>query len=1100
MKRIFISIKRLGIATLTVVMLGAIAKGATVVVSPEDTAGVTSAGANADVHVSVDGRYVVFTSEAGDLVPDDHNLKRDIFLRDRQTGTTILISHAWNQAASANGASTGAEVTPDGRYVVFESTATDLVAPDLLPPPVNPNRSLIYRYDRQTSEMILINVNRPEVDWNVVNHEPAVTNISWSLRSPLISPDGHRVLFEARTHFDVEVDLGGKNEPGLDDLFLWNESTGETEWMTHRFQENPPETIAKYGSRIITTTPLMSEDGRFVAFARPMSDVLSGNSRNFFHLDRLELVVHDRVMITNALPALNTRYTSGNSPRSEPWGFSADGEWLLFETRDSDQGGYVSGQAGYTSAQIWLYNMLTGVTTMVSTNATFGAPGSSSSFYGAISQDGNWSAYFSRAANLVDGDTDSVIDVYLYDRQGGSTIRISNDSSWHGWATPYPEYPPQLTSDGRYVLYQAVGSGLYRYDRVASTNALITANVETDSATMSDDGRFVVFTALPGSIYPNDSNPSRQVYCRDLETSATELISVRDGSIPTATPNGPTSLELAAVSATGRYIAFTSYATDIGEGASHAGRLWVRDTQLGTNILVSVDKDGQPLTGTDVFRNVQLSADGRWVCFVSRSTNLVDNDSNRYDDIYLRDLQTGVTRLVSTSSQTGTSANGVALNPVMARDGSKIVFNSHAPDLLTGGGYYDLYGYDVTSGTLTLLTFNPANQVHANQPTDQQMLSPDGHWMIFRTSTYNLTQEYCYNGFNYLAYRDLTGNEPVHCVTNTLGSPPLLDGAVGKWSISENGQWFVGNISFDNQTELYLGSGGDNAVSLIATNGFAPLVSNDGLAVVWETPKPVMGYDDTNSTWDIVHYRTDLGTTRVVSLARSGTATGNGRSRLIALSPDGRYVLFRSLASNLVSGDNNQSMDLFLRDTAIDVTVLLSRNFSGTGSANNFSGKAVFTDDGTKIIFESYASDIVANDHNLDRDIFVAQLQSPDSDNDGLPDDWELTYFGDLSHDGSADTDGDGVRDGDEFRTGTSPINSTSILRAITVTGINSATTTVMWSAVPGKSYQVQYRDSFSGTGWTNLGASVVANGSSAGVDDSQGPTGQRFYRVMLVE
>lgn len=1098
--RKFIVTKCLEFVALTILLWAATGNGASVVVAPKESSITTSSGMNSDVHVSADGRYVVFTSEADDLVTNDHNKSRDVFLRDRQAGTTALVSHTWNESTAANGASTGAAITPDGRYIVFESTATDLVASGFLPPSVGPNRSLIYRYDRQTGETILINVNRPAVDWDVINHEPAMTNVSWSLRAPVISPDGHRVLFEARAHFESAVDLGGKIEPELDDLFLWNDSTGETELMTHRFQKNPPETDAEYGSRIITTTPLMSDDGRYVAFARSMADVLSGSARNFFNLDELESVVHDRVTITNALPALNTRYTGGNAPRSEPWGFSADGEWLLFETRDSDQGGYVSGQAGYAPAQIWLYNMLTGVKTMVSTNASIGAPGSTSSFYGAISRDGNWAAYFSRATNLVADDTDAVIDVYLYDRQSSATIRISNDSTWHGLVTPYPEYPPQLTSNGRYVLYQAVGSGLYRYDRVAGTNALITADVETDSAAMSDDGRFVMFTDAPDSIDPNVANPNRQVYCRDLETGATELISVRDGGVPIATPNGPTSLELAAVSATGRYIAFTSFATDIGDGASRSGQLWVRDTQLGTNMLVSVDKDGQPLTGTDVFRNVQMSADGRWICFVSRSTSLVDNDSNRFDDVYLRDLQAGLTRLVSTSDQTGTSANGEALNPVMARDGSKIVFNSHAPDLLTGGGYYDLYGYDVASGITSLLTYNSANQMHANGPSDQQALSPDGRWMLFRTWDHYVSQENCFHAFNYIAYRDLTGNEPVHCVTNTLDSPPLLDGAVGKWSISGNGQWFVGNISFNNQTEVYLGRGGTNAAWLVGTNGYSPLVSNDGLTIAWESALPADGYTDTNGTWDVFHYRTDLGTLRVVSLDDTGMQTGNGASRLIGLSPDGRYVLIRSHASNLVSGDDNQSMDLFLRDTATDVTVLLSRNFSGNASADNFSGKAVFTDDGTKIIFESYASDIVANDRNLDRDIFVVQLQSTDSDHDGLPDDWELTYFGDLSHDGSADTDGDGVSDGDEFRAGTSPINSTSILRAITVTGINSATTTIMWSAVPGKSYQVQYRDSFSGTGWTNLGASVVAKGSTAGVDDAQVSIGQRFYRVMLVE
>lgn len=1074
--------------------------GAATLVPPLPSAYLTGNGDSAVVRLSPGGRYVVFTSEAGDLVAGDTNQKRDVFLRDRQSGTTELISKAWGQSVPANGASEGGTLTPDGRYVVFESEADNLVSPELFPTAAGPGRSLIYRYDRQTDQMILINVNRP-----IVNGDPfisqALTNLNWSLVEPSMTPDGRHVLFELGRLHDWGLQQAGFAEPDLGAIFVWNETTGTTDLMTDRFQTNPPEANATYSPKVIATTAIMSDNERYVAFARGSANVLSGGTANVSGVGKLNVVVHDLVARTNALPNLkfdSQGVATVRSLLSEPAGFSASGEYLLFEARGRDIG-YLGEAAGGNQAQLWIYDLLTGVVTMVSSNSVTGTPGSDSSFSGGISGDGNWVSYFSMASNLVDGDTDSVIDVYLYSRQMGTNIRISSEPGWHGLATPYPEQPPQLTSDGHFVLYQAIGSGLFRYDRVAGTNALITTDFGPDAPAMSDDGRFVVFTALPASVNPADSNPYRQVYCHDFTTGLTELVSVREASVPVSTPKGATSLELAAVSATGRYIAFTSFAPDVGVGGSRQGSLWVRDTQLGTNILVSVDKDGQPIAAPDEFRNVQLSADGRWISFVSRNPALVSNDNTNKDDVFLRDLQSGVTRLASQSAWYGTAANNRSYDPVMARNGSKIVFKSWATDLLSGGGGFDLYGYDVASASNKVLTLNAYNQ-SAGQPCDQQVLSPDGHWMLFRSQSYGLTPENCSGLSGIVAYRDLTGYGSAHCVTNAVGSPPLMLGTIGRWFISENGQWFVGNISNAERSEVYLGHGGTNAAWLVWTNGFDPLVSNDGLTIAWQSRMPADGYTDTNGTWDVFHYRTDLGTLRVVSLDQTGMQTGNGASRLIGLSPDGRYVLFRSHASNLVSGDDNQSMDLFLRDTATDVTVLLSRNLSGNASADNFSGKAVFTDDGTKIIFESYASDIVANDRNLDRDIFVAQLQSTDSDHDGLPDDWELTYFGDLSHDGSADTDGDGISDGDEFRAGTSPINSTSILRAITLTGINSATTTVMWSAVPGKSYQVQFRDSFSETGWTNLGAPVVANGSTFGIDDGQAPAGQRFYRVMLVE
>lgn len=1091
----------LAIAAMSIFVVSPRLFGATALLSPLPSSYFTVDGENADARVSTDGRYVVFTSEAGDLVAGDTNQKRDVFMRDRQTGTTELISKAWGQSVPADGASECGTVTPDGRYVVFESEADNLVSPGLFPTAAGPGRSLIYRYDRQTDQMILINVNRP-----IINGDPfisqALTNLNWSLVEPSITPDGHHVLFELGRLQAWGLQQTGFVEPDLGAIFVWNETNGVTDLMTDRFQTNPPESTAAYSPKAIATTAIMSDNERYVAIARGSTNVLSGGTTNLGGLGSMNVVVHDLVSRTNALPNLkfdSQGVATVRSQRSEPAGFSASGETLLFEARGRDIG-YLGEAAGGNQAQLWIYDLLTGLTTMVSSNSVTGTPGNDSSFSGALSGDGNWVAYFSMATNLVNGDADSVIDIYLYSRQSGTNIRISSDPSWHGLATPYPEQPPQLTSDGHFVVYQAIGSGLYRYDRVAGTNALITTDVGPDSPALSDDGRFVVFTALPASINPSDSNPYRQVYCHDFEAGVTELISTRNASLPAATPQGATSLELAAISSTGRYIAFTSFAPDIGAGGSRQGRLWVRDTQLGTNILVSVDQNGQPLTDGDVFRNVQMSADGRWISFVSRSTNLVDNDSNRYDDVFLRDLQTGVTRLVSQSSQTGTSASGPSFNPVMARNGSKIVFNSHATDLLPKGGYNDLYAYDVASASNTLITVNYTYNQTASQPCDQQVLSPDGQWMFFRCRDAYLTAENCFSAFSILAYRDLTGYGPNHCVTNAVNSPPLLTGSVGKWSISENGQWFVGNIYFNTQSEIYLGHAGTNAVWLVSTNGYAPLVSNDGLSIAWQSPTPALGYPDTNGTWDVFHYRADLGVLRVISLDDTGTQTGNGPSRLIALSPDGRYVLFRSLASNLVVGDNNQSMDLFLRDTATDLTILISRSFAGTGTGDNFTGKALFTDDGTKIIFESYASDLVANDNNLDRDVFVAQLQSTDSDGDGLPDDWELTYFGNLSHDGTADTDGDGVSDDDEFLAGTSPINSASVLRAITVTGVGSGTTMVIWSAVPGKSYQIQYRESVEGPGWSNLGGTVTANGGTGGVVDPQPATSQRFYRVLLVQ
>lgn len=1048
----------------------------------------TSAGLAAAPRISADGRWVVFTSEAGDLLPGDHNNSADVFLRDRQTANTLLISRRDSGDVSASGVSSAPELTPDGRYVVFQSTALDLVAEGLVPPTTNAWRSLIYRFDRESSEMRLINVNRPVPVPNPLL-QSALTNTVRDLVFPQISPDGQRVLFATgRNRFGNPV-TGQTGTP--DALFLWQASSGITEHITERYRLDEG---AIYSGQQIDNAPTMSDDGRYVALAGTAQQLRVDASDLWLY--QMNVVVRDRVGGTNIVPnwLLDSSLMGNTSqPKTLVSGISANGEYLLFERRR----GVLVGEDSLPS-HLWLLRLADGALHSISTNAALGQPGNANSERGTISADGNWIAYFSRASNLVAGDNNNLHDVFVHDRVNGTNLRISTHPAWQGVRGGRVEQAPRLTPDGRFVLYQASGSGLFRYDRVTGTNALITADVETDTPDLSADGRFVVFTARPSAIDPADPNPHRQVYCHDFETGLTQLISVRDPAVPVATPNGASSLELAAVSATGRFIAFTSRASDLGPAGS--GQLWLRDTESGTNILLSVDRHGQPAGTAGGFQGVQISADGRWVSFMSDHPDLADGDVNGTVDVFLRDVVAGSTRLVSRSSST----YGRSFGAVLARDASAIIFRSHASGIASSGSFWDLYGYSPAEATNRLVSLDITFGSGASSPCDRPVISPDGRWLLYRTTAYNVYPESS-AGFEKLVLKNLTiqfggYNGPATRVSLDAQGAPLPGDGPGDWAFSADSQWLVFNHWDATTSGVYRRPTAGGAVELITTNGFQPLIANGGNVVAWQSRMPAVGYADTNGTWDVFHQRVAEGVNKVVSLDQAGTQTGNGASRLSALSPDGRYVLFRSHASNLVAGDANRSLDLFLRDTSSDTTVLLSRNFAGTASANNFSGKAVFTDDGTKIIFESYASDLVVGDFNLERDIFVAQLQLPDSDNDGLPDDWELTYFNTLDRDGTEDSDGDGLSDGDEFRAGSSPINSASVLRAIALSGVGSGTTTVMWSAVPGRTYQVQSRDTFSEAGWDAVGGPVTATSTSGSAADPEPADPDRFYRVLLVE
>ena len=156
--------------------------------------------------------------------------------------------------------------------------------------------------------------------------------------------------------------------------------------------------------------------------------------------------------------------------------------------------------------------------------------------------------------------------------------------------------------------------------------------------------------------------------------------------------------------------------------------------------------------------------------------------------------------------------------------------------------------------------------------------------------------------------------------------------------------------------------------------------------------------------------------------------------------------------------------------------------------------------DGRTVVFQSFASDLVLGDLNNAKDVFILRLGSGDSDNDGLPDDWEATHFGNLSKNGTEDADGDGLDNRAEYQAGTSPINNASVLRVLTLTALSTGETTILWSSFPGKQYRVQYKDYLSQPDWTELPVDPTVNRSQGSATDiGAGTVPHRFYRVIVL-
>ncbi len=242
-------------------------------------------------------------------------------------------------------------------------------------------------------------------------------------------------------------------------------------------------------------------------------------------------------------------------------------------------------------------------TTRVSVNST-GAQGNGHSAYPSISADGRFVAFASGASNLVPGDT-GYWDVFVHDRQTGTTTRVS----------------------------------------VSSTGTQ--SNDNSGDPSISADGLYVAFTSSAQNLIPGDTNGRADVFVHDRQTGTTTRVSVNS----TGT-QGDFNSWRPAISANGRYVAFISDATTLVPGDTN-GRadVFVHDRQTGATTRVSVSSAGIQGDGfVEGSSTPSISADGRFVAFASGASNLVPGDTNNQKDVFVHDRQTGATTRVSVSS------------------------------------------------------------------------------------------------------------------------------------------------------------------------------------------------------------------------------------------------------------------------------------------------------------------------------------------------------------------------------------------------------------------------------------------------------------------
>ena len=372
----------------------------------------------------------------------------------------------------------------------------------------------------------------------------------------------------------------------------------------------------------------ISSRGRYVAFESYAADLAPGHIE-----DSWDVFVSD--LDSSQTARVSTR--SDGQPVYNPGGYTSapsmtgSGRYVAFMSRASD---LVLGDDN-AMPDIFLRDRQTETTTLVSA-ALDGGPANGPSFTPAISADGRFVAFQSMASNLVEGDTNDAMDVFVRDVETGETRRVSITDSGEEGVSPY-EYPSStiaISGDGRLVAFAYEGlpyPGLIYYgehvyvrDQQANTTQMIAPGRQP---AFSTDGGYLVFlTEAP--LTKNDGNYLTDVYLFDRQTEELERISLLEGSEPTEQEI----LSAPDVSDDGRYVVYESNAGYL-TGFTGSFNIYLRDRQLSQTIRIDRSMDGLQSVGES--HNPVISDDGSRVAFTSTVGDLVPNDHNNASDVFV---------------------------------------------------------------------------------------------------------------------------------------------------------------------------------------------------------------------------------------------------------------------------------------------------------------------------------------------------------------------------------------------------------------------------------------------------------------------------------
>lgn len=408
----------------------------------------------------------------------------------------------------------------------------------------------------------------------------------------------------------------------------------------------------------------------------------------------------------------------------------------------------------------------------------------------------------------------------------------------------------------------------------------------------SADGRYIAYSSKANNLVPSDLNTVEDVFVYDKVTSVTQRISVT-----TAGVEGDGASDYPQMSADGRYVVFESTSTNLvpGDTNNHSD-VFIRDLQSNTTTLVSNAFGGGFADGDAL--SPFISPDGNKVAFSSLATNMIASDTNSVQDIFIKDLTSGITTRVSVSTG-GTEVTGYSSNPVLSYDGRYVVFASVDDNIAPGDnnsgvghpGNRDTFWHDTQTGETRRVSVSTAG-VGANQGAYDPAISWDGMIVAFESNATNLVAGDVNSEWD-VYVRDMNNLTTEKVDLNDRGAPMTTFG----YSYYDN------YMSYDGRYITFEAGDAD------AVTGF------------------------TATSYEILVRDRVASTTRIASMTSDCLPDGGWGS---GISADGQYVHFISWGTNLVTPDTNGIDDNFL----VKVLDALPVTISSLGPSNKVDGSS----------------------------------------------------------------------------------------------------------------------------------------------------------------